>query len=599
MEEINHQTDVKPYAKQTRILFSVSRAFLFGVILILPAVANAASLYFSPASGSYAAGKTFNAGVYVSSAEQAMNAASGVISFPSDKLEVISLSKSGSIFSLWVLEPTFSNGSGVINFEGIVLNPGFSGSGGKIMTINFKVKSAGQASLNFSSGSILANDGAGTNILGGLGSANYQLSSGAASPTTPTEPITATTPTATAGIPAAPRVISSTHHESDKWYNNNKPQFSWTLPAGVTGVGFYFSQSPTSNPGPVPDGLLTNKSYENLADGIWYFHLKFKNSFGWGPIAHYKIQIDTTPPQPITIRFIDGRVVEQPRIKIIFDTVDAVSGIDYYKIKISDDILLNIPSIDIVPHNPFTLPPQSPGNHSLEVTAFDRAGNTATATEEFIIRPALPPQIIEFPQQLKDNENLEIKGETVYPNARVVLSIQQDDKEPNTYQIITDQNGKFTYISKKTLPGGLYKIWAYVTDEKGTQSNPSEKISIKVESSAIFRAGTWVISFLSVVIPLIALFVLLIFMLLYTRHKFSLLKKQLRKEVREARSTLHQAFDLLKEDMQKQIKILEKARTKRQLTEEEEKIIKRLKRNLDDAEKLIKKEIEDIEKEVR
>ena len=124
---------------------------LFVVFSILPIAAQAASLYFSPSSGSYAVGSPITLNVYVSSADQAMNAASGVISFPSDKLEVTSLSKTGSIFTLWVQEPSFSNSVGAVNFEGIVLNPGFTGSGGKVLSITFKTKVAGNAPLTFSS----------------------------------------------------------------------------------------------------------------------------------------------------------------------------------------------------------------------------------------------------------------------------------------------------------------------------------------------------------------------------------------------------------------------------------------------------------------
>ena len=76
---------------------------------LLPSGAEAATLSFSPSFGSHASGNTFSVGVFVSSADQAMNAASGAISFPADKLEVISLSKTGSIFTLWVQEPSFSN----------------------------------------------------------------------------------------------------------------------------------------------------------------------------------------------------------------------------------------------------------------------------------------------------------------------------------------------------------------------------------------------------------------------------------------------------------------------------------------------------------
>ena len=113
--------------------------FFFG---LLPFGANAATLSFSPSSGSYAVGNTFSASILISSADQAMNAALGAISFPPDKLEVVSVSKTGSVFTLWVQEPTFSNSAGAVTFEGIVLNPGFMGANRKAVTINFKVKAA-------------------------------------------------------------------------------------------------------------------------------------------------------------------------------------------------------------------------------------------------------------------------------------------------------------------------------------------------------------------------------------------------------------------------------------------------------------------------
>ena len=103
------------------ILFS----FLIG---LAPLSVSAATLSFSTPAESYSVGSTFSVSVYAGSSDQAMNAASGVISFPWDKLEVVSLSKTGSIFSLWVQEPSFSNSAGTVSFEGIVLNPGYTGA---------------------------------------------------------------------------------------------------------------------------------------------------------------------------------------------------------------------------------------------------------------------------------------------------------------------------------------------------------------------------------------------------------------------------------------------------------------------------------------
>src|SRR3989344_7735403 len=206
MEEIKHKITLIKAPKHTKILVFIGLVFVFFSVC---GAAKAATLYFSPSSGTQAVGTTFSVGVYVSSADQAMNAASGVISFPSDKLTVESISKSGSIFSLWVQEPSFSNppagGQGTVNFEGIVLNPGYAGNSGKILNITFKAKAAGVANVSFSSGSVLANDGNGTNILTEFIGASFSL--GIAGLGVPE----AVTPQEIPGAPLAPKIKSPTH----------------------------------------------------------------------------------------------------------------------------------------------------------------------------------------------------------------------------------------------------------------------------------------------------------------------------------------------------------------------------------------------------
>ena len=140
--------------------------------------ANAATLNITSTSDSYSVGNSFQVYVVADSKDQALNAIDGAITFPHDKLEVISVSKEGSILSLWTQEPIFSNSTSSIAFSGVALNPGYTGSSGKILGINFKVKKSGNAAIVFSSGSILANDGMGTNILTGLNSKELYLGEG-------------------------------------------------------------------------------------------------------------------------------------------------------------------------------------------------------------------------------------------------------------------------------------------------------------------------------------------------------------------------------------------------------------------------------------
>jgi hypothetical protein len=125
----------------------------------------AATINFSPVTSTYSVGDIIKVKVVVSS-DKSINAVSGKVSFPTDLLSLTSLSKSSSIVSLWAQEPSFSNRSGVVSFEGVILN-GYIGNSGNILTLVFKAKSTGRASLIFSGVSILANDGNGTDIFSG------------------------------------------------------------------------------------------------------------------------------------------------------------------------------------------------------------------------------------------------------------------------------------------------------------------------------------------------------------------------------------------------------------------------------------------------
>ncbi len=82
-------------------------------------------------------------------------------------MSVKSISTGGSIFSLWVEQPSFSNKDGIISFNGGVPNPGYKGASGKILTVVFQAKSVGTANLGFNSSAIRENDGLGTDVFTG------------------------------------------------------------------------------------------------------------------------------------------------------------------------------------------------------------------------------------------------------------------------------------------------------------------------------------------------------------------------------------------------------------------------------------------------
>jgi hypothetical protein len=151
--------------------FKKNIKFYFSVILFLialcsyPKLTYAASLSLSPSSTSVTAGNTVSVSIKVNTSGKYINNAEAVLQFPTDLLEVTSISKNSSIFSLWVGEPSFSNSSGTISFNGGIANPGFSGSSGSVASVTFKAKKTGSASISFTESAVRENDGLGTNIL--------------------------------------------------------------------------------------------------------------------------------------------------------------------------------------------------------------------------------------------------------------------------------------------------------------------------------------------------------------------------------------------------------------------------------------------------
>jgi hypothetical protein len=561
-----------PFKNFYFLVFVFSFAFLF----LSFGKARAANLYFSPSSGSFNIGEPFSVGVYVSSTDQAMNAASANISFPQDKLEVISLSKTGTIFNLWVQEPIFSNSAGTITFEGIVLNPGFTGSAGKLINISFKTKSAGSATLAFSSGSVLANDGKGTNILTSVGSANFDIS--------PKE-----IPPPPVGTPSAPEVSSPTHPDSEKWYSNNAPEFNWKLPPDIIGVSFLLNQKPIANPGPISDGLMESKKFENVEDGIWYFHIKFQNQKGWGQISHYKIQIDTKPPLPFEIKVKEGNETTNPQPTLTFEAKDETSGVDYYEVKIDQADPIKIKEKE------YQLPIQSLGKHIVIVKAVDLAGNYTLAMTEINILPIEAPVITDYPQTLLPGNILSIKGRAI-PESKIKIYYQIDEKEIEMGETKSDKDGNFNFVATKPLEKGVYKIWAVAIDSFGAKSNPSEKIAIQVTPPVFIRIGKLAIDYLTTIVTLLVLILLIIFGMIWSWQKIKQRRKILKKETTEAEMVLYQAFGTLKEKVEEEIKRLD---GDPDLNEREKRISEKLKEALKSSEKLIEKEIKDIEKELK
>ena len=100
--------------------------------------------------------------------------------------------------------------------------------------------------------------------------------------------------------PAAPVISSSTHPSESAWYSSDDPAFTWTTPAdasGIAGYSYLLDTSATTTPDTTIDTSGNSKSYSNIANGTWHFHVRARDNAGnWGTANHYRVQIDDEAP---------------------------------------------------------------------------------------------------------------------------------------------------------------------------------------------------------------------------------------------------------------------------------------------------------------
>src|SRR3989338_3411225 len=84
----------------------------------------------------------------------------------------------------------------------------------------------------------------------------------------------------------------------------------------------------------------------------------------------------------------------------------------------------------------------------------------------------------------------------------------------------------------------------------------------------------------------------------YIWNRYYNWRRRVRRETEEVDTALHTIFDLLREDIFEQLDFIEKARDNEQIQEMDENIRRHITDSLQTAQTYIRKELEDVEKEV-
>ncbi len=207
---------------------------------------------------------------------------------------------------------------------------------------------------------VLLNDGLATDSLTGTSSALYQLK---------------------LPPPQGPLVFSDTHPDQSVWYPNNSTVLRFVSSNAVEGYSYILSNDPATIPDNISEGIRTSVEYNNLADGIHYFHIKSLRDQVWGGTTHFAFKVDTTPPADFPMEILPSARTTSQKPVFQFTTTDLSSGMDHYEIRLeplSPDavkVYSNDESFFIEATSPFIPSTLALGSYDVTVRAYDKAGN--------------------------------------------------------------------------------------------------------------------------------------------------------------------------------------------------------------------------------
>ena len=357
-----------------KTLHTIPLSIILGAFALFAHTAEAASFFFVPATGTYGVGAKITVDLKIDSEGVGMNAAQATVRFPKETLQVSSIDKTNSTFNFWLTEPTFSNQDGVISFAGGTPY-GISGASMQVVRITFISKGSGAAPITVVDAAVTASDGSGTNILSKTTDATLTISPTGGATTAlpavvpaPQQIVREAVPAS--GLPARPTLTVPLYPDPAHWYNiENIFTVRWDLPRDVTGISTSLNKQPNSTPAENSEGLFDSKTFDALPEGTWYLHVRFRNSVGWGPAAHYRLAVDTKSPLPFEVSSPESEKSDTPYQSLEFRTSDALSGLLNYQIKVNNEDWVIVPAQDF--SGKYQLTFKEPGKHHIIVKALD------------------------------------------------------------------------------------------------------------------------------------------------------------------------------------------------------------------------------------
>ncbi len=336
------------------------------IVVALPVfAAGQGTLTFDESKAQVSTGDVFDLNVRVAPNGEPLDTVRAIITFDPNVLSATDASLIGA-FNRVAPGNGINNTAGWVSLGGFTLDGPITSSGA-FARVSFRAKAQGETTVAISPDSKMISEGEEKIDSKSLGSVQ----------------VTIGLPSVNEGV-ATLSVISTTHLNDVDWYPLRDATMSWSVTEGSAAItGFYtaIDQSPDTDPKTYEPATVTEATFQDLAYGTWYFHLKGVQRDGKETqTVHRRILVDKTPPNAIAPSMSIDQSIEGETTELIFGTTDETSGVVSYEVAVN-----NGPYIPKV--SPVTISEFTPGTYLFQVGAVVGAGNKIFGTTTLRIYP--------------------------------------------------------------------------------------------------------------------------------------------------------------------------------------------------------------------
>lgn len=318
---------------------------------------------------------------------------------------------------------------------------------------------------------------------------------------------------------------------------------------------------------------------------------------------------------PVVSKVVPNKKNDASKKKVILDTNLAVSEISNANIPNSKKSLLivspqeikdNLYTIVIDLSDPiaffddgshiFTTPALPNGEHLVKVNAFNSDDEALSGKLKITTILLKIPEISYLDKEIFTGSTLVIRG-SADPVVNVELTITNiQNGEVDVENVQTNNEGNFVFVPSKNLIAGDYSIVARAINQAGVISDYMLPVQIRIKEHKLNLFIDKLSGYTTILIPLVSLIVLFVLILIYGFYHIKRIHKSLSSKLDNAEDIIQKSFDILEEDVDKEIVIFRKLRANRPITEEEQSFLSDFKKDIKAAEKVISQEVKEAKK---